>query len=208
MLLSASNKLEGFQISAIEFGGREFQTMVSASGLSWLEYAATAGYSINEVLTELGPGGGLEGLRYATTQEVDELMLEHGIDLRETNSVSTGYEALMVGTFFHVSSAWVDHGYYQSDEFSGVNLLNSWDASLIATGTIHGSMAKNPAPDHDYADSRMFHLLVVVPEPGYFGLAAGLLCLFVLIRRGPLQSLASLRRIRASSRRRSGEVSG
>ena len=43
------------------------------TGLEWLDLPLTAGMSVSEVLSQMSPGGTLEGFRYATSDEVHAL---------------------------------------------------------------------------------------------------------------------------------------
>lgn len=48
------------------------------TGLDWLDVTETRGLSYNQVMAQMGPGGTYEGWRYATTAELDQLIINFG----------------------------------------------------------------------------------------------------------------------------------
>ena len=49
------------------------------TGLYWLDLTVTVNLSYDSVLSQLNPGGSLEGFRYATVEDVDNLQLSAGL---------------------------------------------------------------------------------------------------------------------------------
>jgi len=59
--------------------GLNSQTVDTATGLTWLDLTASAGYSYQQVLAATQSGGMFGGYRYATAQEVLSFYLDAGI---------------------------------------------------------------------------------------------------------------------------------
>lgn len=66
-------------------------TRDTESGLDWLDLTETVGLSYNEVTAQMGPGGAYEGWRYATTQELDQLIGHWGYQPVNHNCVGVTY---------------------------------------------------------------------------------------------------------------------
>lgn len=59
--------------------GDKLITLDTDTGLYWLDLTVTTNLSYNDVLTQLGPGGSLEGFWYATVADVDSLQVSAGL---------------------------------------------------------------------------------------------------------------------------------
>ena len=53
-------------------------TRDTSTGLDWLDVTSTSGLSVTEVLAEMEVGGSLEGWRYATATQLDQLISNFG----------------------------------------------------------------------------------------------------------------------------------
>ena len=51
------------------------------TGLQWLDLTESIGYSHNQMLHEIQPGGAFEGYHYATDAEIRQLFIDAGIDV-------------------------------------------------------------------------------------------------------------------------------
>ncbi len=77
-LASPSAKASLIQATDLNFGPNSL-TVDTRTGLSWLDLNYSAGMSYDETLGAIQPGGRFEGFRYASTQEVFDLLQSAGI---------------------------------------------------------------------------------------------------------------------------------
>lgn len=59
--------------------GDKLITSDTDTGLYWLDLIVTQNLSYNDALIQMGPGGSLEGFRYATVADVDRLQVSAGL---------------------------------------------------------------------------------------------------------------------------------
>jgi len=77
-------------------------TRDTTSGLDWLDLSLTNGSSFNQTMTQMGTSGQFNGFRYATTNEVENLWANVGIDL--TAGASNGSTGSMQSGIMSMST--------------------------------------------------------------------------------------------------------
>jgi hypothetical protein len=83
----------------LDFG---IYTADTDTGLYWLDVTVTSGMSFDQVSPQLGPGGQLDGWRYATAADFDQLMIGFGF--------LPGEEGCLQSTSFSCNFGSVDDG--------------------------------------------------------------------------------------------------
>lgn len=80
-------------------------TTDTASGLDWLDLTETISMTYNEVVAQLGPGGALEGWRYASESEIGGFLDAFGGD---STYYDSGWSPQNNGLFDVVAPLWGD----------------------------------------------------------------------------------------------------
>lgn len=97
-------------------------TRDTSSGLEWLDVTESMNLSYNQVVSELGTGGLFAGWRYATSDEIIDLMTEFGIS-SFPQSLASALPAAEVGfasQFIQLLGNTIEPG---STSFGGIGIL-------------------------------------------------------------------------------------
>ena len=80
-------------------GGNKNITLDQSTGLEWLDWSATVGLTLDQVLSETCPGGSYQGFRLATNEEARVLFTHFGLPVgnwpRESNDSDNGLAAII-----------------------------------------------------------------------------------------------------------------
>ena len=124
------------------------------TGLDWLDVTETRGLSYAAVSAELGPGGTYEGYRFATTAELDQLIMDFGYVAVNTNC---DYSALhcdynVAGDSLIIENMILTLG----DTYKAMSDEEGYDIDVDSNGAgylngILGSSNRAPGSGFDYA---------------------------------------------------------
>ena len=108
-------------------------TRDTLTGIDWLDVTETRGMSYNDVTAQMGTGGALEGWRYATTTELDQLI--HHLGFSALSTPNAGYCSLLDIEFCAGGVAALNGVYYEALLKHAIDLLGDTRAANEAEFT-------------------------------------------------------------------------
>jgi hypothetical protein len=152
-------------------------TVDTRTGLAWLNLAASAGLSYDEMTGALEPGGAFAGFRYATAQEVAGLFSSGGISVPGWISESDPAFQSVTALINLVGQTSSQDGFPEAGGISGTWGKNGLVRPILdfvyQTGAPGYMVSGYPAPAWEFGSSTASSswLVTSIPEPGAAGTA-------------------------------------
>ena len=137
LLMKAPSTEATLYLSSDPSFGPNSLTVDTSTGLEWLNLTKSVGFSYDQVLADMEPGGMFSGYRYATIQEVMGLYSSAGIP-------GPGYYSLsspsVQNLFSLVGSTWSQFGRPALEGFSGTANASLQEAPQIYASGVNSSL--------------------------------------------------------------------